>query len=1399
MSLLTLVVAALARPGRAAAQCAPSDAECQASQPPLVWIEPGDTSFSGATPTAQVIVTVHWCGEYAGIDAASRVIFLDADSVTGNFSYQAAAQQVGTQHCLQHAVSVDTLTLTAGAHQLYASIGRAGNTTVIGQATTSLTYTYQPPPSYGVTVSPQTGSVQRPAGAAATESFQVTNGGNVPATFAVTATCTGSAAVGCSTSATTLTIAPGATAAVGVSYHAGATSGLSGSVRLRAVSAQRADSGTVQLATVTAGQTGLVGAIQANGILRSDCLTVSAGEGAAYECGDLRLVHGFPGVRVMNRGFAPVLVYNSQQARPTPVIQHDYAPPAGATPTTVTMTVCSSDQPAWCWGTSTYPGWTPGESRRIGVTWDASLMAGGVLPYTVTLTSQYAGGGTSAATTVSGKLVLINRGGLAGLYRWPLGWAMAGVEQLHPQPNGSVLWVGGDGSAQVYEPAGASTWVALPYDRPDTLRLVSGEYVRTLPGRAEVRFDANGHHVRTVNKLGHQTTFAWMSDQLTAITLPHGLVYTLAYGGCGGQLSSITAPGGRVSTLSTDCDGRLLGITNPGLAAVTFGYGDATSRVTSRTDRRGYRTDFRYDAASRLSVSKHWMSVAATGDSIVTRFRAQESQPLPATSGATLAAQLYTRVDGPRLDVGDTTRFVIDRWGGPSKVTDALGHVTTLLREDTRWPGLVTRVQYPNGREVTATYDARGHVAASVDWANPLGGRYATTLYAWDDYWDAPTKVTQPEGEFTLTAYDAYGRPQWIQPGPDSARRVRYTYRANGDADAPGLVASVREPLTLPEAYGYDPRGNLSTVTAPTGLQMVTMADSVGRVQSVTQPGGAQKTLTYDAADRVVEEHSYGPPRPAHLSFPGPTDYPAEHLWVHTYPNANGQPDSVARWQSPDSAAIGRIVTSWRYDGAGRAVTEIAPDATPASLTDNPRDSTTYDPAGNAVSVRTRRGFDIVMAYDVLNRLLQRTTPAASLALPPAYVEWARPDSVFFPYFGQDAQGNFTLPYVAQRRTVTLPADVATFTYDEMGNPLTAFNGDARVTRTWYANGALESETQQIRTYAGTDLSTHGYRLDYVHDLNGRRTRLIHPGNISPHAPARDTTRYAYEPVTGALASVTGIASYGFSYDVAGRTSELTRGGTRETFGFDAGGRMFSRNEWSGNLHLHQDYTSFDASTGEPTRVDALRETVLQARRGLGALAWVDNYDVVKGTRNVEYFGTDPLANQLSMRMEAYGTTQIAPSAQPVESEAHSYEPHTGRLLSSSLPGVAGPFEVSLYDAAGNQYYRQSTQSNVSTPYTFETVQNAPLPLRDDAAMYYDASDRLRVADRRSCLLFPSAGNVPPYTCDPNRPPTYERRSAFEEYRYDALGRRVMVRTRSEHACMQYCLNTLRRIVWDGA
>ncbi|MDB4951399.1 MAG: hypothetical protein JWM27_4048 [Gemmatimonadetes bacterium] len=79
---------------------------------------------------------------------------------------------------------------------------------------------------------------------------------------------------------------------------------------------------------------------------------------------------------------------------------------------------------------------------------------------------------------------------------------------------------------------------------------------------------------------------------------------------------------------------------------------------------------------------------------------------------------------------------------------------------------------------------------------------------------------------------------------------------------------------------------------------------------------------------------------------------------------------------------------------------------------------------------------------------------------------------------------------------------------------------------------------------------------------------------------------------------------------------------------------------------------------------------------------------------------------------------------------------------------------------------------------------------------WYGADGRLRVVDRRTCHLF--IDGTGGWKCDSTRPPPPNERSAFEEYRYDALGRRVLVRSRQEFACTSRCVRFVRRTVWDG-
>jgi RHS repeat-associated protein len=125
------------------------------------------------------------------------------------------------------------------------------------------------------------------------------------------------------------------------------------------------------------------------------------------------------------------------------------------------------------------------------------------------------------------------------------------------------------------------------------------------------------------------------------------------------------------------------------------------------------------------------------------------------------------------------------------------------------------------------------------------------------------------------------------------------------------------------------------------------------------------------------------------------------------------------------------------------------------------------------------------------------------------------------------------------------------------------------------------------------------------------------------------------------------------------------------------------------------------------------------------------------------------------------------------------YDQVSGRLVADSLDGARR--DTLIYDAAGNQHAMLTT--------------NAGSPLQyNERVSYYGVDGRLAAADARAAGN-PGTGIV--------------GHAAFEEYRYDALGRRVMARARrwcedesgaghngDEAGCD---LSTIRRTVWSGS
>ena len=977
------------------------------------------------------------------------------------------------------------------------------------------------------------------------------------------------------------------------------------------------------------------------------------------------------------------------------------------------------------------------------------------------------------------------------------GWWVAGLEQLVPLSDGRKLWVGGDGSTRVFTSAGTNAWTSPGLTHPERLTYDAAiaRYVREVPGGVKVYFDTNGKHLSTRNRQDDTTYFDYDgSNRLYRIRLPvpSGTTrptYTFTYGP---SSVTITAPPiGSVArqtildqqsftgTANSAPGVRIWRIRDPDSHAVTFAafHASVPSLITTRADRRGKTVSYAWDSDWRVSqasqnpgfnqqvitLSVQWLTTRA-------------ASPLAPDSA-------FTLIDGPRTDVVDQTRYWPDRFGAAVHLRDALGHDTRLYREFSTFPGLVTRVESPvhaGGQSIqTATYDDRGNTTTSTKVDPYDDGRDAITRYeyanqSWPDF---VTKIVLPERDSIMIGYDvAAGNRIWQQDGRGSSSRIVFDYYASTR-----LFRASKLPLSPRDSVAYDALGNLAQMRSPMGFWTTYRRDAIGRDTLVLTPNDSAQTevykkrvrSVYDVMDRIQVSETIGP------SY---QNVPAQTIHVVSSYDAEGRLLSTSRSSSPDIEGIGTIITGWRYDDAGRRIVERAPDGA--------RDSTIFGPAGNADSLFTRRGHVLTMQYDALGQLKASRTPAVSYAssmkgIPTRLWEYWLPDlAVAYPFYPNNDAGGYTIL-----------ADTAVFDYDALGNLIVADNSAARVSRSYYPNGQLSSETQDIRTVAPLDsagsFNQHIYTIRYSYDLDGRRTQVWHPAQLVAGA-SRTSTSYSYDPGTGLLSQAHDpvYTGYHIAYDLNGRQSSLNmQGNVVQSLDYSGDGALVGDTIYSPTHATWGDLRAttyrYDGAGRVIARMDAgdSPDTLTATYSGIGHLVG----SVLRGRGRdsagglvrytaTESFTYDALGNfskdSTATRYVYAGTDSTA-----YHYRVKGYVAGVGRLANAANPIQRDTF---FYDEAGNTVF--STQSAV-LPYSTANY--------EERASYYAADGKLRAADYR--FLGPESNDHAFY------------RSTFEEYRYDALGRRVLVRSRNwcERKPDGYnglCrMSKIRRTVWDGS
>lgn len=1185
----------------------------------------------------------------------------------------------------------------------------------------------------------------------------------------------------------------------------------------------------------------VIAAKPASTIEKGACVAFGIAPDVATECGVLRITHPLPTVRTFNKMRVPTLLYYHDQVSLWAPLGVNVLIPVGQSQPQEVRVDVTDPASAAVLATKTLSGspFSPGSPQRVNLSLAiASDRPTGLLPYRLKITYKRSGVWEPTYVTIDGELSIVNRQASG----FGPGWWLAGLERLHVGQTASrILWVGGDGSTRVYTPTTTTNprlYHATPIDRTDSLvwNGTSQRYTRYLPHGVRVIFDQLGRHIETRNRLEHVTTFAYRPDStyfLASIAVPGALTYQFNY--TSGKLTSISSPGTSgvrtTSIVRQGTESRIKEIVDPTVVAgrtdkVVFDHVGTTAVVLGRTDRRGVRTEFVTEAGAPTLATAS--TPLAIGGTVTHTFRTVRAQNLTTLVTAHIDSA-YTRYDAPRplSDAADHRKFWVNGLGAPVKIADAYNKLTTIVY-DTLWQGHVARVVRANGFTDTATYDARGNLA-TLRAKNPYGeGQDELTTFQWDAKWDfltyrKSTLISPLLGQTKRIARFGYdnttGNRIWEEPesndaGTPESSRINYVYYTSGTANR--LLKVVVLPGTgIRDSVGYDALGNLSVTRTPLGWHTWFHSDAIGR-QTVARtqlegafgtPGTAEQhdSTFYDALGQVTRTVSHGPRRDA-SAFGYFNDSTAiQAVVAESFYGPEGHLDSLRRSSRPDAALVGVIVTRWAYDNAGRRIAETAPDGLV--------DSTGYDLAGNVVRARTRRNHVITMTYDANHRLTHRYVPAytyGARAQGIGAIAMRDVGQVSYPWYGTDASTG--LP-TGPSGDLTMRGDTVMFAYDDVGNLIRADNADALIRRSYYANGQLETDTLKIRSYHTRDTTSHVYGLMHHYGVAGFRHILRHPDQLAPvltGAGADSARLMLFEPdERGGIERVRDPLGNTYTFERNDRyelTEENFDGDIYRFLTYDADGRLVGdtvRNVsigYAAQAHPDTLLRASRISYRDATRIGlienglGMQDTVRSWYSGLGQLARLEyrqparsSYGVPAKVWSTERFYLDGLGNRFDSRDSTNLTSRTGVRNQ-VSTTSSVYQPASGQPATGRLRFVNSPHRTDgyEYDQAGNLVFQYT--SGGWTAFSTTTL--------EDHASFYGTDGLLRVSEQRILTR----------TSAPEQDWLWSM--TFEEYRYDALGRRVMVRTRRQcrngasdaldagHPCQ---LGWIRRTVWDGA
>ncbi len=760
-------------------------------------------------------------------------------------------------------------------------------------------------------------------------------------------------------------------------------------------------------------------------------------------------------------------------------------------------------------------------------------------------------------------------------------------------------------------------------------------------------YDARGQLIKHTDREGNVTEWTYDGGGRIAAVTEGGPdnpgTVTFTYDSLGNPLT-VTRPGGGVTTMTYDDVGNLLTMTDP-LGHVTSWDYDLNGRLATQTQADGNATTFEYDDGGRLESATDVLGYQIS-----------------------YAYDLNDRVTRVIDPGGVATTYDRDGAGRVIGVTDALGN-----RVGYEYDALSRTVATVDalGRAATATYDAYGR---------PLT-RTTPTAATWSYEYDAVgrlVKTTNPLGQTVRRDYDALGRLVSVTDRRNVS--TAFTYDRNGlletmtdalggsvsyDYDSVDRVTAVTDPLGITREFEYDNEGNLIASSSPAQGTTTYAYDALGQAVSLVDPRGIALGMAYDPMGRVAAistplgtiAHDYDEiGRRTSM-----TDLVGTTTWTYD----DEFPSMVSQVTSPQG------VVGYDYDAVGRRSSMTQPEGTIeyeydaagqlTALTDWSGSETTFGYTGDGLlsSIERPNGVDSVFGYDAALRvdLMEHANASGILE----YFDYTLdPNGNRIGVESSAGNESYTLDELGRLTSVQYPdGEIASYTYDAIGNRLTETTSDGTTTYDYNAEGQLVSDGERTYTYDAAGNTVTAGDDEYEWDWAGRMSGATVDGEATSYEYDGDGVRVSAVDSTGATSFVWDRES-GLPLLVSdGDAGYMQLGGTPFAVG-DSTDLSYQLTDALGSVRASTDRT--------------------------GAVTSTTSYDVWGATRTGAN-GTFGFAG------EQVDTTGL------IHLRARQYNPQLGRFLSADAvqPNAFGTQGWNLYGyAAGNPTTLIDPSGNVS-------------------------------------------------------------------------------------------------------